>query len=145
MSDIPLTRRLAAIMAADVAGYSRALAADENTTLAALKRLWEAVFNPSVAAHRGRIVKMMGDGALVEFQSAVDAVGCAIAVQKAIAAGPGVLRLRIGINLGETVIDGGDIFWRRRQRRCAPREPGAGRRAAGVRPCLRPSEGQDAG
>jgi adenylate cyclase len=113
MSDSHLTRRLAAIMAADVAGYSRALAADEDKTLTALKQLWDGLFNPLVAMHRGRIVKMLGDGALVEFQSAVDAVACAVAVQKAIdsaAENAGWLLLRIGVNLGETVIDDGDIF-----------------------------------
>ena len=109
-------RRLAAILAADVAGYSRAMGADEAGTLAALRELWAQRFNPAVAAHRGRIVKMMGDGALVEFASAVDAVDCALAVQTAMAdfntsrPGQQPIELRIGINLGDIVIDGDDIF-----------------------------------
>ncbi len=106
-----VTRRLAAILAADVVGYSRMMGEDESGTLATLKHLWGDVFKPAVAGHRGRVVKMMGDGALVEFGSAVDAVECAIAVQEALGASHGGgVRLRIGINLGEIVIEGGDIF-----------------------------------
>ena len=78
-------RRLAAIMSADVAGYSRLMGKDEAGTLAALKALRKEVFAPLVAAHNGRIVKLMGDGALVEFPSVVDAVECAVAVQQRIA------------------------------------------------------------
>src|SRR5215211_2987193 len=109
-------RRLAAILAADIAGYSRLMEADEAATLAALRELWAKHFNPAVAEYCGRIVKMMGDAALVEFASAIDAVECAIAIQRAIAnhnsAHPkGVpLELRIGVNLGDIVIDGEDIF-----------------------------------
>jgi len=109
-------RRLAAILAADVAGYSRLMGADEAGTLAALHEMWDERFNPAVATHGGRIVKMMGDGALVEFASAVDAVECALAIQAAIAERNGALEagesieLRIGINLGDIVIEGDDIF-----------------------------------
>jgi class 3 adenylate cyclase len=74
MSETSIMRRLAAILAADVVGYSRMMGEDEAGTLAALRAIWSGLFNPAVASHRGRIVKMMGDGALVEFGSAVDAV-----------------------------------------------------------------------
>ena len=115
MSDVSTLRRLAAILAADVVGYSRMVGEDEAGTLAALRRVWSEVFNPAVARHRGRIVKMMGDGALVEFASAVDAVECAVAIQTAMgerAAGDNrnAIRFRIGINLGDIVIDGEDIL-----------------------------------
>jgi adenylate cyclase len=109
-------RRLAAILAADVAGYSRLMGADEEGTLRALKDHRQAEFDPQVAAHRGRIVKSTGDGLLVEFASVVDAVDCACAVQRGIAernaAVPADTRLefRIGINLGDVIIDGDDIF-----------------------------------
>lgn len=109
-------RRLAAILAADVAGYSRLVAADEAGTVAALREVWARCLNPSVAAHGGRVVKMMGDGALVEFASAVDAVECAVAIQRAVAGsaaartGAGPIALRIGVNLGDIVIDGDDIL-----------------------------------
>ncbi|HSF94772.1 MAG TPA: adenylate/guanylate cyclase domain-containing protein, partial [Thermohalobaculum sp.] len=105
-------RRLAAILAADVAGYSRLMGADEAGTLAALREIWADPFNPAVEAHHGRIVKMMGDGALVEFASAVDAVECAAVIQQAIAEHQGEpkIRFRIGINLGDIVIEGDDIF-----------------------------------
>ncbi len=109
-------RRLAAILAADIAGYSRMMGADEAGTLAALRDVWAQHFNPAVAEHRGRIVKMMGDGALVEFASAVDAVECGLAVQAAMArlndarVGEELIEMRIGINLGDIVIEGDDIF-----------------------------------
>src|SRR5262245_35627434 len=107
-----VTRRLAAIFAADVVGYSALTEAHEAGTLAALRRVWGEVFNPAVARHQGRIVKMMGDGALVEFASVVGAVECAIAFQRAMAErkGDGKLAFRIGINLGEIVIEGDDIL-----------------------------------
>src|SRR4029450_13658544 len=96
-----VTRRLAAIFAADVVGYSALTEADEAGTLAALKRVWSEVFNPLVARHQGRIVKMMGDGALVEFASVVGAVECAIAFQRALAdqRTDRKLAFRVGINL----------------------------------------------
>ena len=75
-----MERRLAAILAADVVGYSRLMGADEAGTLTVLKALRKELFAPTVAEHHGRIVKLMGDGALVEFPSVVDAVECAVAV-----------------------------------------------------------------
>jgi adenylate cyclase len=110
----PITRRLAAILAADVAGYSSLMGIDEAGTIAALRQIWSETFNPVVAARQGRIVKMMGDGALVEFGSVVDAVECAVAFQRAMGkrnlAAQRPVEFRIGINLGEIVIDGDDIF-----------------------------------
>src|SRR5690242_7603509 len=113
MAEERINRKLAAILAADVVGYSRLMAADEAGTLAALKRHRQAVFEPVVAAHRGRIVKLIGDGTIVEFASVVDAVNCALSVQRS-----GELRdesqpkiiLRIGINLGDVIIEGDDIY-----------------------------------
>ncbi|MGQ0567167.1 MAG: adenylate/guanylate cyclase domain-containing protein [Gemmobacter sp.] len=115
MSDTRTHRRLAAILAADVAGYSRLMGADEAGTLAAMHHVWTQVFNPAVAAHRGRVFKTMGDGALVEFASAVDAVDCAVAVQAGMAAmnaasGRAAMEFRIGINLGDVVSEGDDIL-----------------------------------
>ena len=101
-------RRLAAIMSADVAGYSRLMGKDETGTLSALKALRKDVFAPQVAAHKGRVVKLMGDGALVEFPSIVNAVDCAIAIQQALAGQS--IKLRIGINLGDIIIEGSDIY-----------------------------------
>lgn len=116
MSAIRTERRLAAILAADVAGYSRLMAADEAGTLATLKALHREVFAPAVRQHGGRIVKLMGDGALVEFASVVDAVNAAVAIQQAnaarIASEPSERRaaLRIGVNLGDVIVEGGDIY-----------------------------------
>lgn len=109
-------RRLAAILAADVVGYSRLMSVDESGTLAALRARWKDVLTPTVARFRGRVVKVMGDGVLVEFGSAVDAVDCAVAVQAALSAldreVPEQKRivLRIGINLGDVVVDGTDLY-----------------------------------
>jgi len=102
-------RRLAAILAADVVGYSRLMAADEAGTLSALKTHREQVFNPAVARHKGRVFKLIGDGTLVEFGSVVDAVNCAIAIQNA-ARGTGGITLRIGVNLGDVIPDGDDVY-----------------------------------
>ncbi len=112
MAEERTERRLAAIMSADVAGYSRLMGKDEAGTLSALKALRKDVFAPLVTAHKGRVVKLMGDGALVEFPSVVDAVDCAIAVQRALAdrAANEAIRLRIGINLGDIIIEGSDIY-----------------------------------
>jgi adenylate cyclase len=116
MAEARTQRRLAAILAADIVGFSRLMGADEAGTLAALRDVWTDDFNPAVATYSGRIVKMMGDGALVEFASAVDAVECAVAIQKAMAdynsSRPGrePIEFRIGVNLGDIVIDGDDIF-----------------------------------
>ena len=89
------------------------MGADEAGTLAALKRHREAVFNPTVALHGGRIVKLMGDGTLVEFNSVVDAVRCALSIQTAVSSEQsteGRITLRIGVNLGDVIIDGDDIY-----------------------------------
>ena len=110
------TRRLAAIMAADVIGYSRLMEHDETGTLAALKQRRKAILQPLVAEHHGRIVKVMGDGVLVEFGSAVNAVACAVELQKSMAAAnDGIAEdrrivLRSGINLGDVVVEGGDLY-----------------------------------
>ena len=109
-------RRLAAILAADVVGYSRLMEADEAATLAALKTLRAEVIDPLLSEHKGRIVKLMGDGALAEFQSVVDAVACAVAIQSRVAAheveagAERRLVFRIGINLGDVVVEGDDLF-----------------------------------
>jgi len=107
-----IERRLAAIMSADVAGFSRLMGKDEAGTLSALKALRRDVFAPQVAAHKGRVVKLMGDGALVEFPSIVNAVDCAIAVQRVLARRneDSPIKLRIGINLGDIIIEGSDIY-----------------------------------
>ena len=109
-------RRLAAIVAADVAGYSRLMGRDESGTLAALKILRREVVDPPIAAHGGRIVKTTGDGLLLEFPSVVDAVRCVIEVQTAMAAQvadvPEDRRIafRVGVNVGDIISDGDDIF-----------------------------------
>jgi adenylate cyclase len=103
-------RRLAAILAADVVGYSRLMGEDEAGTLAALRAHRAEIFDPVIAERGGRLVKLMGDGALVEFPSAVDAVEAALAIQQRVAAGDGSIRLRIGVNLGDIIIDGDDIY-----------------------------------
>ena len=100
-------RRLAAILAADIAGYSALMERDEHGTLARLAALRAETVEPALAAHRGRLVKLMGDGWLAEFASVVDAVRCAVTIQER--AG-GVLPLRIGINLGDVVVDGDDLL-----------------------------------
>lgn len=107
------TRRLAAVLAADVVGFSRLMREDEAGTHRALKRHRQTVFDPAVAANRGRIVKLMGDGTLVEFASVVDAMNCAIAVQQGADPagddGPPIT-LRISIHIGDVIIDGDDIY-----------------------------------
>jgi class 3 adenylate cyclase/TolB-like protein len=109
-----VTRRLAAILVADVVGYSRLIEQAETGTISDLRRVWAETFNPAVAARRGRIVKTMGDGALVEFGSVVDAVECAVAIQRAMnrrnRTSGRLIAFRMGINLGDIVIDGDDIF-----------------------------------
>ena len=110
------TRRLAAILAADVAGYSRLMGADEEGTLERLKALRRELLDPKIAEHRGRIVKTTGDGLLVEFASVVDAVRCAVEVQQAMAerntgvAADNRIELRIGINLGDVIVEGDDLY-----------------------------------
>jgi adenylate cyclase len=105
-------RRLAAILAADVVGYSKMMSKDETGTLAALKRHREGLFDPLVVSHNGRIVKLIGDGTLVEFGSVVDAVRCALAIQTAPRDGANAapIVLRIGVNLGDIIIEGDDIY-----------------------------------
>ncbi|CAN5398979.1 adenylate/guanylate cyclase domain-containing protein [soil metagenome] len=111
-----MSRRLAAILVADVVGYSRLIEADEADTLAALKVRRKAIVEPLVHAHSGRIVKFMGDGVLVEFASAVNAVSCAVDIQRRMEeANAGLtdnrrISLRIGINLGDVVVEGSDLF-----------------------------------
>ena len=110
------TRRLAAILAADVAGYSRLIGADEGGTLERLKALRRELLDPKIAEHRGRLVKTTGDGLLVEFGSVVDALRCAVEVQREMSGrNAGVppdnrVELRIGINVGDIVVEDGDIF-----------------------------------
>ena len=116
MAEKTIQRRLAAILAADVVGYSRLMQADEVGTLEALKAHRRELLDPVIAAHHGRIVKTTGDGALVEFGSVVDAVGCAVAIQRGMIsrnvsfAEDKRIVFRIGINVGDIIIDGDDIF-----------------------------------
>jgi adenylate cyclase len=116
MPPLRVQRRLAAVLSADVVGYSRLMGIDEAGTLARLKALRHEIIDPMIATHAGRMVKLMGDGALVEFASAVDAVTCAIEIQKRIrehdTGGPEDNRIefRIGINVGDIIVDGDDIY-----------------------------------
>jgi TolB-like protein/class 3 adenylate cyclase/cytochrome c-type biogenesis protein CcmH/NrfG len=116
MAEEPVRRRLAAILAADVVGYSRLMEADETATLAVLKALRRDVLSPLAVRHQGRIFKVTGDGVLIEFGSAVNAVQCAIDLQRGMAAanqGQSADRqivLRIGVNLGDVVVEGSDLY-----------------------------------
>jgi adenylate cyclase len=116
MAEERARRRLAAILAADVVGYSRLAAADEAGTLAVLKARRRDVLVPLVARHRGRIFKIAGDGVLIEFGSAVDAVQCAVDLQQGMAAANDGqpderhIVLRIGINLGDVMVEGSDLY-----------------------------------
>ncbi|SCW90113.1 TolB amino-terminal domain-containing protein [Rhizobium mongolense subsp. loessense] len=114
MTEGQINRKLSAILVADVVGYSRMMASDEAGTLTALKHHRQSIFNPAVARHNGRIIKLLGDGVLAEFGSAVDAVNFALAVQRTPTAGADTshrgIVLRIGINLGDVIIDGDDIY-----------------------------------
>jgi len=109
-------RRLAAILAADVAGYSRLIGADEGGTLERLRALRRELFDPKIAEHRGRLVKTTGDGLLVEFSSVVDALRCAVEMQREMVGrntdvpSDNCVELRIGINMGDIVVEDGDIF-----------------------------------
>ncbi len=109
-------RRLAAILAADVVGFSSMMEADEAGTLDRLKAIRREVIDPAIDRYDGRMVKLMGDGALVEFASAVDAVTCALDIQRAVYErgdqGPGAtpIRFRVGINIGDIIVDGEDIY-----------------------------------
>ncbi|SDR49755.1 adenylate cyclase [Rhizobiales bacterium GAS113] len=116
MANERVERRLAAILAADIAGYSRLMGADEEGTLAQLKACRRKLVDPKIAEHRGRIVKTTGDGMLVEFASVVDALRCAVEVQQTMAQcnaeipPDNRIEFRVGINVGDIMIDGGDIF-----------------------------------
>ena len=116
MAEERVERRLSAILAADVVGYSRLMGIDEEGTLAALKICRRELIDPKMAEHRGRIVKTTGDGALAEFASAVDAVRCAIEIQRTMAERNSAvledrrIEFRIGINVGDIIIDEGDIY-----------------------------------
>jgi adenylate cyclase len=111
-----IERRLTAILAADVAGYSRLVEADEEGTLSQWKALWGTVIEPKIKEHRGRIARVIGDGILAEFASVIDAVRCAVEVQRSMAEhnanAPQDKRIefRVGINFGELIIEDGD-FW----------------------------------
>jgi adenylate cyclase len=116
MAQARVERRLAAILAADVAGYSRLMSADEEGTLTALKAIRRELIDPKIAEHGGRLVKTTGDGALVEFASAVDAVRCAMQIQRAMSERNAAIQedrrieFRIGINVGDIIVDEGDIY-----------------------------------
>ncbi|MBR0697016.1 adenylate/guanylate cyclase domain-containing protein [Bradyrhizobium lablabi] len=116
MSEERVERRLAAILAADIAGYSRLMGDDEEGTLARLKSVRKAIVDPAIGSHRGRIVKTTGDGMLIEFVSAVDAVRCAVEVQRSMAeqndavAPDQRIDFRIGIHVGDVIFDDNDIF-----------------------------------
>ena len=116
MSEERVERRLAAILAMDVAGYSRLMGEDEEGTLAAMRAVRREIGDPKIREHRGRIVKTTGDGLLVEFASVVDAVRCAVELQQAMAERnahvPEARRIefRMGINLGDIIGDGRDIY-----------------------------------
>jgi adenylate cyclase len=116
-------RRLAAILAADIAGYSRLIGADEEGTLSRIRLIRADIIDPAIAAHRGRLVKTTGDGLLVEFVSVVDALRCAVDIQQQIAdRSAGVppaerIEFRIGIHQGDVVVEDGDIRrWGKRRR-----------------------------
>src|ERR1041385_3010173 len=111
-----MERRVAAFLAADVAGYSLLMGRDEEGTLTQLKAFRKTLVDPTIAAHRGRIVKTTGDGMLVEFASAVDAARCAVELQRGVAlenvSVPQQARIefRIGIHVGDIIVDDNDIF-----------------------------------
>src|SRR5262245_45653417 len=116
MAEERVQRRLAAILAADVVGYSRLMQVDEAGTLASLKVRRGEILGPLVRQHEGRIVKVMGDGVLVEFASAVNAVACAVELQRAMEiASDGLpedrrIVLRVGVNLGDVLVEGSDLY-----------------------------------
>src|SRR2546429_2270165 len=109
-----MTRKLAAIIAADVVGYSRLMGDDEAGTLAALKTHRRELIDPKIAEHQGRIVKATGDGLLIEFPSVVEAVACAVAMQREMADNEAIpeyerIQFRFGINSGDVIVEDGDI------------------------------------
>src|SRR5437763_5331155 len=110
-----MERRLTAILAADIAGYSRLMTIDEAGTLAALKSLRKNLVDPKISEHNGRIFKLTGDGMLVEFPSVVSAVACAVDIQSAMrtrnaSTADARIEFRIGVNLGDIIVEEGDIF-----------------------------------
>ncbi|MEE8225891.1 MAG: adenylate/guanylate cyclase domain-containing protein, partial [Kiloniellales bacterium] len=111
-----MERRLAAILAADVVGYSRLMGEDETGTLERLKSLRKELVQPKITERSGRIVKLMGDGLLAEFPSVVEAVQCAVDIQRGMPAREAEMaddrriRLRIGVNLGDIIVEGSDIY-----------------------------------
>jgi adenylate cyclase len=116
LADNPVERRLAAILAADVVGYSRMMGQDEAGTLSLIRALRTDLIEPKITEHKGRLFKTMGDGFLVEFPSVVNAVACAVAIQKAmVVRGADLLEnqqlaLRIGVNVGDVIVEGDDLF-----------------------------------
>lgn len=116
MAEARIERRLAAILTADVAGYSALMAADEEGTLSSLKAHRRTLSDPKIKEHHGRIFKTTGDGLLVEFVSVVDAVRCALEIQRGMAVrnakvnSEKPIEFRMGINIGDVIEDGGDVF-----------------------------------
>ena len=145
-------RRLAAILAADVVGYSRLMEVDEAGTLARLKTIRLELIDPAIAKCKGRIIKTTGDGMLVEFQSVTEALRCAVDFQERMARrnrdmpASRVLVYRIGINLGDVIVGGRRYLWRRRQHcRAARIDSGTGRHLhfrGGARSGRRPARGR---
>ena len=143
------TRKIAAILVADVVGYSRLAGADEDRTLSRLRGLRSDLIDPAIAAHRGRVVKRTGDGSIVEFHSAVDAVRCAVEVQSGMSErNAGVphdrqIVFRIGVHVGDVVEESdGDLNGRRRKCRGAARGSLRPRRHRPVRGRLPAGSGQ---
>lgn len=116
MAHDEIERRLAAILVADVVGYSRLMGEDETATLHALQQHRFALIDPTIGQYHGRIVKLMGDGLLVEFRSVAEAVGCAVSIQRGmLSRNAGItekrqIRFRIGVNLGDVLIEDGDVY-----------------------------------
>lgn len=117
-----MERRLSAILAADVVGYSALMERDEAGTFDRLRARRTELFEPEIKSHHGRVFKLMGDGLLAEFGSVVDAVECAVSLQRGMAernasvAEEERFNVRIGINIGEVIVDGDDPLWRWRER-----------------------------
>ena len=111
MTDARVERRLAAILAADVVGFSALMERDEEGTYARVGRLRREVIEPRLSDHQGRLIKTTGDGFLAEFASPIAALRCALAIQGSSSNAPDALRLRIGLNLGDVIIEeGGDVY-----------------------------------
>ena len=111
MADEPVQRRLAAILAADVVGFSALMEHDEEGTYARVGHLRRVIIEPRLSEHRGRLIKTTGDGFLAEFASPLAALRCAIALQDDLAKDPGPLRMRVGLNLGDVIVEeSGDVY-----------------------------------